>query len=722
MWKVPKKYSRTVGRDRVMATQVERAIRQAGLHIPNLEETGRKLGEGSYGEVVEVRVRGRRYAGKKLHKVFYERDVPPADTAAIAQRFEEECRRMPHLKHRNIVQMIGVHFHPLTRQPTLVMELMDTSLTRYLEEHAAVPPTAKHSILLGVASGLVYLHTLSPPLGPMIHRDLTANNILLGLGEEVIAKIADLGQARITGRNPAQMAQQQLTMCPGNVDHMPPEAQIDDPVYGTALDVFSFGVVMLHTLAHEWPKPLTQVDATRRVRSEVDRRKTYLDKIEGSLLKPLVVECLSDSAESRPVAGELTGALKLAVKLHPQMQQLQEQQVNKQLNLKNQELIRQMHSMTEAHAQQVEDLQQQLQEQQVQEQQQARQLSFKNQELIHQMKLMTEAHAQQVEDLQQQLQAQQVREQQQTKVFEQQVRQLELKHRELVQELSEQQREIQQHIREKKLLRDQQHITNSVYPQPGHSLRQQMGGASEAALPQPQHEVSGTPSKRKGLQKIENPSSIPPTFVDPYPQNVPPTQDSNHHDIRQEIIQGIRGIQPVAGKNLRDVEVPQRLYKLAKEVAKKERFHIRFKLIPVYRLLPNHIHEKGQGSMVLPQAEATLAGWQQASKALFRYALNLMLAPKRPDFKKVKVSWQSVGGITLAVCYHCFFPFCSCQAHSTSTTFLETCMKLSRSSWRWATRWWSSRGGEGRIWCMRKMSTHRRCWTRPLTFWSCTRR
>jgi len=165
-------YSYTVGKacggvhDRLMATQVERAIRQAGLHIPNLEETGRKLGEGSYGEVVEVRVRGRRCAGKKLHKVFYEGDVPRADTAAIAQRFEEECRRMPHLKHRNIVQMIGVHFHPRTRQPTLVMELMDTSLTRYLEERASVPPTVKHSILLGVASGLVYLHTLSPPLGP----------------------------------------------------------------------------------------------------------------------------------------------------------------------------------------------------------------------------------------------------------------------------------------------------------------------------------------------------------------------------------------------------------------------------------------------------------------------------------------------------------------------------------------------------------------------------
>ena len=114
-------------------------------------------------------------------------------------------------------------------------------------------------------------------------------------------------------------------------------------------------------------------------------------------------------------------------------------------------------------------------------------------------------------------------------------------------------------------------------------------------------------------------------------------------DRRKEIIQGIRGIQPVAGKNLRDVEVPQRLYELAKEVAEEEPFNIRFKLVPVYRLLQEHVHVKGQGSVALPQAEATLTGWQQASKALFRYALNLVLAPKRPEFKKMKVSWQSVG-------------------------------------------------------------------------------
>ena len=35
---------------------------------------------------------------------------------------------------------------------------------------------------------------------------------------------------------------------------MPPEAlDDDDPVYGTAVDVFSFGAITLHLFSEEWP-------------------------------------------------------------------------------------------------------------------------------------------------------------------------------------------------------------------------------------------------------------------------------------------------------------------------------------------------------------------------------------------------------------------------------------------------------------------------------------
>ena len=278
---------------------LEDAVREAGKEIVILQETGKNLGGGSYGGVIEVQVQGRKCAAKKLHEMFTGRDVPRRDRAAIAERFENECRRVIYLSHPNIVEMIGIHFDRATRLPTLVMELMDISLDQHLENNpkpSSVPLSTKYSILRDVASGLLYLHSLPPPLGPIIHRDLTAKNILLNLGSEVVAKIADLGQAKT---DPVYATRQQmLSMNPGNQLYMPPEARVEDPVYNASLDVFSFGVVVLHTLTHEWPDP-------DKGHLEVDRRRLHLDKIASDPLKPLVTQCLSQEPRKRPTTSEV---------------------------------------------------------------------------------------------------------------------------------------------------------------------------------------------------------------------------------------------------------------------------------------------------------------------------------------------------------------------------------------------------------------------------------
>ena len=60
------------------------------LTVAGVVETGRKLGSGSYGEVVEVRLSGLKCAGKKLHSLFFDQS-PPDDQRAILSRFVEEC-------------------------------------------------------------------------------------------------------------------------------------------------------------------------------------------------------------------------------------------------------------------------------------------------------------------------------------------------------------------------------------------------------------------------------------------------------------------------------------------------------------------------------------------------------------------------------------------------------------------------------------------------------
>ncbi len=58
----------------------------------------------------------------------------------------------------------------------LVMERLKSDLATFVEKRKNLPISIKVSILLDVSYGLLYLHNQTPPL---IHRDLTAPNILL---------------------------------------------------------------------------------------------------------------------------------------------------------------------------------------------------------------------------------------------------------------------------------------------------------------------------------------------------------------------------------------------------------------------------------------------------------------------------------------------------------------------------------------------------------------
>ena len=121
------------------------------------------------------------------------------------------------------------------------MEQLDSNLDNLLETTPSIPLTLKQSLLTDVARGLLYLHTRDPPV---VHRDLSARNVLLT--SSLVAKISDLGCARIVNLRPGQLAR--LTRIPGTQVYMPPEAFYDPPQYGPQLDIFSFGHLALFTI------------------------------------------------------------------------------------------------------------------------------------------------------------------------------------------------------------------------------------------------------------------------------------------------------------------------------------------------------------------------------------------------------------------------------------------------------------------------------------------
>ena len=160
----------------------------------------------------------------------------------MVYKYLQECQLMSSLRHPNITQFLGLCFFTGTQLPLLVMERLETSLDDLLEHIPNLPLSLKCSVLEDVASGLLYLHNRP---SPVIHRDLTANNVLLT--SSLMAKISDMGNSRIVDLRDGQMART-LTKAPGSSVYMSPEALDDTHRYGPSLDVFSYGHLALFTL------------------------------------------------------------------------------------------------------------------------------------------------------------------------------------------------------------------------------------------------------------------------------------------------------------------------------------------------------------------------------------------------------------------------------------------------------------------------------------------
>lgn len=275
-----------------------------------------QLGEGAYGRVFEVKCAGVTYAAKEIHSVLFS-STNSEELARIKNKFLQECRIWSKLCHPKIVTFVGVFLRDgdHTGFPIMVMEKMQYSLRSLIEgqedsgKRLHIDLRIKVSILHDVAKGLCYLHSDQDP--PIIHRDLTPNNILLSHKFE--AKISDLGVSKVmknTGYD------SEMTKAPGTPSFMPPETFDDNPKYDTAVDIFSYAGVTMYTITEQWPTPTSRErinpqNHKREIIPEVERRQDYLNKMTGSAtkLKPLVQQCLDDEPRSRPKISHIIAAI-----------------------------------------------------------------------------------------------------------------------------------------------------------------------------------------------------------------------------------------------------------------------------------------------------------------------------------------------------------------------------------------------------------------------------
>ena len=389
------------------------------------------LGTGSYGVVCKAMCDQRPCAAKLLHPIFFQSNDP--GMVVTRTRFEQECHFLSEMRHPHIIEYLGTTHDPDSGLLVLLMELMDESLTHFLER--SQQPLAYHievDLCHDIAQALAYIHS-----NGIIHRDLSSNNVLMLAGK---AKITDFGMSKLLDVNRRMT---HLTMCPGTLVYMPPEATEDQPVYSSKMDCFSFGVLEIQVMTRQFPDP---GPATRMLQDsryptgriklvipDNERRQSHIDLIDPThALLPTALSCLSYSEEDRPSAQDLCQQL-ATFKETPRYTQsveileLQQQLAasdncihyqQQQLETKDQQLQdsqRRMHTLQQElqnSQRQLQDSQRQLQDGQRQLQDSQRQLQDSQRQIeqlthrveIHTLQQQLQTKDQQLQDSQRELQ------------------------------------------------------------------------------------------------------------------------------------------------------------------------------------------------------------------------------------------------------------------------------------------------------------------------------
>jgi len=248
----------------------------------------RLVGQGGFGIVAFGLFRGMPIAVKASKKQY--------DTASDITRLAETCaelRILRHVRHPNIVQLLGACLDISKQQLVIVMELvLGPSLRKFIED---VKPEAaeRFGSLLGVCSALWYLHFCTPPI---LHGDLKPDNIRIARdGGGICPKLLDFGLSRKMTAS--------LGIKAGTWNWMPPELaechvtkDKELKVETASVDVYSFGLICYFVVTEKIPRLLPE--GSKLVHSL--QWDLNFDQHLAWQIKPVTDACVVDDPSARP--------------------------------------------------------------------------------------------------------------------------------------------------------------------------------------------------------------------------------------------------------------------------------------------------------------------------------------------------------------------------------------------------------------------------------------
>ncbi|XP_012090763.1 MDIS1-interacting receptor like kinase 2-like [Jatropha curcas] len=255
-----------------------------------------RIGEGGTGKVYKAEMSGcQALAVKKLNYLGKDGEVERIKS------FSNEVVALAELRHRNIVKLHGFCYK--RKHAFLVYEFIGKgSLANMLSSEKGATELdweKRIKIIKGVAHALSYMHHDCNP--PMIHRDISSNNVLLN--SELEALVSDFGTARFL-----KPYSSNWTTIAGTYGYVAPELAYTAAVTEKC-DVYSFGVLALEVMIGKHPAELISY-----LQSLTDRCICLEDVLDGRISPPtdqqltdklscllsIAFICLRANPESRP--------------------------------------------------------------------------------------------------------------------------------------------------------------------------------------------------------------------------------------------------------------------------------------------------------------------------------------------------------------------------------------------------------------------------------------
>lgn len=164
-------------------------------------------------------------------------------------------------------------------------------------------------IIRGIALGVAYIHTKG-----VIHLDLKPANILLD--SDMNPKICDFERSKILNQNDEEVAGERVTEeFAGTLGYLPPEYMADG-IYSFKHDVFSFGILLLHTInksgllqdSTDWMgRALEGQDNVDGLLGSSSRDESELKEIKRCM--DIGLHCSSKERTDRPTMWDVVGML-----------------------------------------------------------------------------------------------------------------------------------------------------------------------------------------------------------------------------------------------------------------------------------------------------------------------------------------------------------------------------------------------------------------------------